>query len=65
MEAEYMAVFDAIQELSWIKGVLGEIRIHLVDSINLYMDSKSAMRLIKNLTNNKHRQKFIQCLLGA
>ena len=41
MEAEYMAVFGAIQELIWIKGVLGEIRNHLVDSINLYMDSKS------------------------
>ena len=48
MEAEYMAAFGAIQELIWIKGVLGEIGFKYVDPITLYMDSKSAMSLAKN-----------------
>ncbi len=36
MEAEYMAAFSAIQELIWIKGVLGEIGFDYVDLITLY-----------------------------
>ena len=58
MEAEYMAAFGAIQELIWIKGVLGEIGFDYVDPITLYMDSKSAMSLAKNPTHHK-RSKHI------
>ena len=58
MEAEYMAAFGAIQELIWIKGVLGEIGFNYVDPITLYMDSKSAMSLAKNPTHHK-RSKHI------
>ena len=36
-----MAAFGAIQELIWLKGVLSEIGIHLVDPITLDMDAKS------------------------
>ena len=46
MEAEYMAAFGAIQELIWLKGVLSEIGIHLVDPITLKMDVKRA--IVKN-----------------
>ena len=53
MEAEYMAAFGAIQELIWIKRVLGEIGFNYIDPINLYMDSKSAMSLAKNPTHHK------------
>ena len=54
MEAEYMAAFGAIQELIWIKGVLGEIGFNYIDPITLYMvDSKSAMSLAKNPTHHK------------
>ena len=58
MEAEYMAAFGAIQELIWIKGVLGELGFNYVDPITLYMDSKSAMSLAKNPTHHK-RSKHI------
>ena len=58
MEAEYMAAFGAIQELIWIKGVLGEIGFNYIDPITLYMDSKSAMSLAKNPTHHK-RSKHI------
>ena len=37
MEAEYMAAFGAIQELIWIKGVLGELGFTVVNSINVYI----------------------------
>ena len=37
-----MSAFGAIQELIWIKGVLSEIGIQLVDPITLRMDAKSA-----------------------
>ncbi len=33
-----MSAFGAIQELIWIKGVLSEIGIQLVDPITLHMD---------------------------
>jgi hypothetical protein len=39
MEAEYMSAFGAIQELIWIKGMLSEIGIQLVDPIILRMDA--------------------------
>jgi len=58
MEAEYMAAFGAIQELIWLKGVLREIGIHLVDPITLHMDAKSAIALAKNPMHHK-RSKHI------
>jgi hypothetical protein len=58
MEAEYMAAFGAIQELIWLKGVLSEIGIHLVDPITLNMDAKSAIALAKNPMHHK-RSKHI------
>ena len=58
MEAEYMAAFGAIQELIWLKGVLGEIGIHLDDPITLHMDAKSAIALAKNPMHHK-RSKHI------
>jgi len=56
---EYMAAFGAIQELIWIKGVLGEIEFNYIDPITLYMDSKSAISLAKNPTHHK-RSKHIE-----
>ena len=58
MEAEYMAAFGAIQELIWLKGVLSEIGIHLVDPITLNIDAKSAIALAKNPMDHK-RSKHI------
>ena len=58
MEAEYMSAFGAIQELIWIKGVLSEIGIQLVDPITLRMDAKSAIALAKNPMHHK-RSKHI------
>ena len=58
MKAEYMAAFGAIQELIWIKGVLGELGFAYVDPITLHMDSKSAISLAKNPTHHK-RSKHI------
>ena len=40
MEAEYMAAFFAIQELVWVKGVLSELGIDLVDRTTLMMERK-------------------------
>ena len=58
MEAEYMAAFGAIQELTWIKGVLSEMNFDYIDPMILHMDSKSAMALAKNPTHHK-RSKHI------
>ena len=51
-----MAAFGAIQELIWLKGVLSEIGIHLVDPITLKMDAKSAIALAKNPVHYKTQQ---------
>ena len=53
-----MAAFGAIQELIWLKGVLSEIGINLVDPITLNMDAKSAIALAKNPMHHK-RSKHI------
>ena len=53
-----MAAFGAIQELIWTKGVLSEMKFDYADSMNLLMDSKSAMALAKNPTHHK-RSKHI------
>ena len=53
-----MSAFGAIQELIWIKGVLSEIGIQLVDPITLRMDAKSAIALAKNPMHHK-RSKHI------
>ena len=56
-----MAAFGAIQELIWLKGVLSEIGIHLVDPITLNglnMDAKRAIALAKNPMHHK-RSKHI------
>ena len=50
-----MAAFGAIQELIWLKGVLSEIGINLVDPITLNMDAKSAIALAKNPMQQAHR----------
>ncbi len=54
----HMAAFGAIQELIWLKGVLSEIGIHLVDPITLHVDAKSAIALAKNPMHHK-RSKYI------
>ena len=53
-----MSAFGAIQELIWIKGVLSEIVIQLVDPITLHMDVKTAIALAKNPMHHK-RSKHI------
>ncbi len=58
MEAEYMTVFWAIQELIWIKGVLCKINFDYVGPIILHTDSQSVMALARNPTHRK-RSKHI------
>ena len=53
-----MAAFGAIQELIWLKRVLSEMGIHLVDPITLNMDAKSAIALAKKPIHHK-RSKHI------
>ena len=53
-----MSAFGAIQELIWLKGVLREIGINLIDPITLKMDAKSANALAKNPMHHK-RSKHI------
>ena len=52
-----MAAFGAIQELIWLKGVLSEIGINLVDPITLDMDAKSAIALAKNPMHHKRNER--------
>ena len=48
-----MAAFFAIQELVWVKGVLSELGIDLVDRTTSMMDAQSAISLAKNPTHHK------------
>ena len=60
MEAEYMASYDIVQELTWAVGVCKEIGINLLRNgpINEYMDNKSAIALANNPIYHK-RSKHI------
>ena len=64
MEAEYMAAFGAIQELIWIKGVLGELEFNYIDPITLYMDSKSVISLAKNPKHHKRSNILVSNIIG-
>ena len=48
MESEYMAMYAAIQELVWLRGVLKEIGLPCMAPIPLFIDSQSAQDLAMN-----------------
>ena len=59
-----MSAFGAIQELIWLKGVLSEIGIHLVDPITLNMDAKSAIALERILCTTNAASTSISSITG-
>jgi hypothetical protein len=64
-EAEYMAAYAAIQEIIWVRGVLGEIGLDEFElcptaaPTTLFMDNKSAINLAENPIHHK-RSKHIR-----
>jgi hypothetical protein len=61
MESEYMAMYACIQELVWIRGVLGELELsNLVrESTPLFVDNESAKAQAENPVHHK-RSKHIE-----
>ncbi|GKF48766.1 retrovirus-related pol polyprotein from transposon TNT 1-94 [Tanacetum coccineum] len=47
MEAEYMAMTEAVKEAIWLQGLLGELRISQ-KFVTIHSDSQSAIHLAKN-----------------
>jgi hypothetical protein len=60
MEAEYMASYDVVQELTWTVGVCQEVEVNLLryGPIKVYVDNKSAIALANNPVFHK-RSKHI------
>jgi hypothetical protein len=58
MEAEYIAAFYAMQEIIWIKGLMGELGFDYSDPIVLLIDNQSAIKLATNPVYHK-RSKHI------
>jgi hypothetical protein len=58
MEAEYIAAFYAMQEIIWIKGLMGELGLDYRDPITLLIDNQSAIKLATNPVYHK-RSKHI------
>ena len=56
MEAEYMAMYSAMQDLVWIKGVLHDLGKEV--RLRMYVDNKSAILLSKTSAFHK-RSKHI------
>ena len=50
MDAEYIASAEAAKEAVWIRGFINDLRIPEVhiDSVPLYIDNNSALKLTKN-----------------
>ncbi|KAH9752632.1 hypothetical protein KPL71_014771 [Citrus sinensis] len=49
MEAEYMAVTEAVKEALWLKGLLGDLGV-IQENIAVFCDNQSAIFLAKNQT---------------
>lgn len=52
-EAEFMAACAATKETMWLKQILGDINQYLQDSMYLFLDSQSAISIIKNINFHK------------
>ncbi|KAH9669160.1 Integrase catalytic domain-containing protein [Citrus sinensis] len=49
LEAEYMAVTEAVKEAIWLKGLLGDLGV-IQETIAIFYDNQSAIFLAKNQT---------------
>ena len=59
MQSEYQGIYDGMQELVWIRGVLAKLRLLLLESTPFFLDSQSAEDLAMNPVYHK-RSKHIQ-----
>ena len=59
MQAEYQAMYAGMQEVVWLRGVLAELGLQLVESTPFFVDSKSAKDLAENPVYHK-RSKHIE-----
>lgn len=57
-EAEYMAVFEAVKEVLWIKSLLNSINVNMSEPITLYEDNQSCIAMANNPVGHK-RSKHI------
>ena len=42
MQSKYQGIYGGMQELVWIRGVLAELRLRLLESTPYFLDSQSA-----------------------
>jgi 3-oxoacyl-ACP reductase-like protein len=59
MQAEYQAMYAGMQEIMWLRGVLGEIRFTQCEPTPSFLDSQSAEELPKNPVYHK-RSKHVE-----
>ena len=57
-EAEYMALGGTIQEIKWIKSLLGELGVLVKEPITIWCDNQAAIAISKNNVNH-NRTKHI------
>lgn len=57
-EAEYMALYEGVKEVIWIKSLLQSINYEINDAVSSYEDNQSCIRIASDLTNYK-RMKHI------
>lgn len=55
IQAEYIAITEAIKEALWLKGILAQLGI-LQKSIKIHFDSSSAKYLSKNPTQHERTE---------
>jgi hypothetical protein len=58
MESEYMALYAGMQELVWLRGVMKELQLPLLEPTSFFLDSQSAEDLAMNPVFHK-RSKHI------
>ena len=47
-ESEYYALAETVREIKWLKALLEDFNIYVRDSIPIYIDSQSCMKMIEN-----------------
>ena len=48
MQSEYQCIYSGLQEVLWVRGVTGEIKLRLIKPTPFFIDSQSAQDLAEN-----------------
>lgn len=52
-KAEYMALYEGVKKVIWIRFLLKRINYELIDTVSIYEDNQSCIKIASDPTNHK------------